>query len=322
MDEHDGITTQAVSRRGFMSSAAASIAASEAAAAEPRTAPLPAAPEVDRAFVRIREGLVHYRSVGKVGGRTKAPRLPLYMAHAGPGSSASSVPLLRHFGRRRVVIAPDTLGAGDSAAPDMAQPDVAYYADSVVRILDALGIETVDFFGAHTGAHIGTELALRAPSRVRRLVLNGVALFPEEMKAQLLQNYAPPMQPDEYGRQLAFAWQFIRDMSLFFPHYARDPQHRLANPVNTPEGLNAGVVEVLKVLKTYHLGYHAVFRHDIASRLPLLKVPVLCMASDSDPLSQYLDAAAALVPGAKKALIPRGAGREEVAAVAEAFLEA
>ena len=68
--------------------------------------------------------------------------------------------------------------------------------------------------------------------------------------------------------------------------------------------------------------HHAVFRHDIRPLLPRLKLPVLCMASESDPVSQYLDESAALVPGAKKVLIPRAGGLEAKAAAIEAFLNA
>ncbi len=294
-----------------------------AAEAQAASAPTVSVTEVDRGFVRISDGQVHFRAIGWNGGKPrKTAHLPLYMAHAGPGSSAGSVPLMQALAQDRIVIAPDNLGAGDSAPPAVASPDVAYYAESVVRILDALGIRQVDFYGAHTGTHIGCELALRAPTRVRKLVFNGVALFSDELKVDLLKNYAPPQQADDAGRQLAWAWQFIRDMSLFFPHYAHDAAHRLNNPVNSAEALNRGVVDVLKVLPTYHLGYHAVFRHDVRSRLPQLHAPVLCMCTERDPLSQYLDEAARLVPGAKKMLIPRNAGPDEMPAAIRAFLNA
>jgi len=46
---------------------------------------------VDRAFVRLAEGLVHYRHAGDGG-------VPLYMAHSGPGSSHGLAPLVAAFG--------------------------------------------------------------------------------------------------------------------------------------------------------------------------------------------------------------------------------
>ncbi len=312
-----------VSRRTFVSTAAIAAAADlpQAHAAVP--APMPTPPtDVDRGFVRLREGLVHYRSVGQLGKKRSTKALPLYLAHAGPGSSSGYPPMLLRLAGQRSCIAPDSLGAGDSAKPEVAQPDVAYYADSVLLILDALGIEQIDYCGAHTGAHIGTELALRAPGRVRRLILDGVTLFSDDLKKELLVKYAPPKVADDAGGHFPWAWQFIRDMGLFFPHYARDDAHRMHNAVPPPESTHRGAVEVLKNLTTYHMGYHAVFRHDIRPLLPRLKLPVLCMASESDPVSQYLDESAALVPGAKKVLIPRAGGLEAKAAAIEAFLNA
>jgi len=53
---------------------------------------------VDRAFVRIKEGLVHYRHSGT----TNAGRpLLLYLMHAGPGSSESLAGLIGLLGGRR-----------------------------------------------------------------------------------------------------------------------------------------------------------------------------------------------------------------------------
>src|SRR5438477_5228653 len=76
----------------------------EARAAETRQA---GPPMVDRAFARIREGLVHYRHV-EPAGKTKA--LPLYMHHANPGSSSGMEPLMLALAGSRRTIAPDTLG--------------------------------------------------------------------------------------------------------------------------------------------------------------------------------------------------------------------
>lgn len=288
---------------------------------KPATASPPPAPgpPVDRAFLRIREGLVHYR-LCEPGGPTQG--LPLYLHHANPGSSRGLEPLLGQLALRgRRTIAPDTLGYGDSCAPDLPQPEIADFADSVVRILDALKIDAVDYYGAHTGAHVGTELALRHPDRVRRLVFDGVTVRTPEIRAWLLANYAPAQQPDDHGSQMAWAFQFVRDMSLFFPHFARDREHRTANGVPSAERLHDSTVDVLKALPTYHLVYNAVYRHDLGARLPLLKHPVLCIAKETDPNIVELDNAAARIPGVQKARIGRTEGIEQTARLLAEFLE-
>ena len=275
-------------------------------------------PLVDRAFVRIREGLAHYRHCGPAGAATG---LPLYLHHANPGSSRGLEELMAQLAARsRRTIAPDTLGYGDSCAPDLAQPEIPDFADSVVRILDALKIEKVDFYGAHTGAHVGTELALRHPGRVRRLIFDGVTVRTPEVRAWLLANYAPARKPDDYGRHLLWAFHFVRDMSLFFPHFARDREHSTGNGVPSAERLHNSTVEVLKALTTYHLVYNAVYRHDIGERLPLLRHPVMCIAKETDPNIVELDNAASKIPNVKKARIRRDEGTARTVQLLEEFL--
>ncbi len=262
-------------------------------------------PDVDRAFIRIQEGLVHYRHAGE----RKADALPLYMVHAGPGSSAGIAPLIAELGRDRFVVAPDTLGNGDSVGPSVKDPDLTYYADSVLRVMDALKIDKVDYFGTHTGAHIGVELLLTRPDRFRKVIFDGIGIFPDDLKKNMLANYAPEVVPDEFGRHLVWAWNFVRDQSLHFPYFLREPAYKLNNPVPPADLLHRSVTEVLKALTTYHNGYRAVFRHDTKGRLALVKnTPLLFMASEPDPLHAYLDNAAKLVPGAKKVLITRAQG--------------
>jgi pimeloyl-ACP methyl ester carboxylesterase len=279
-----------------------------------------AAPEVDRAFVRIQEGLVHYRHAGA---GQKSAALPLYMVHAGPGSSAGMAPLIAELGRARWVVAPDTLGNGDSVGPGVQNPDVAYYADSVVRIMDTLKIDKADYFGTHTGAHIGVELLLSRPDRIRKAIFDGIGIFPDDLKQEMLANYAPEIKPDEFGRQFTWAWHFVRDQSLHFPYFKREPAYRLNNPMPPADALHRSVTEVLKAVTTYHNGYRAVFRHDTKGRLPMVKsTPLMFTASEADPLNAYLDAAAAMVPGARKALITREQGMTGRVNVITEFLAA
>ena len=116
--------------------------------------------EIERAFARIREGQVHLRrAVPNVGEQHK----PLVLLHSSPVASGSLVPLMQALGTRRPLIAPDTLGNGDSAPPDKDDPDIAYFADAMIRLLDALGLERIDLYGDRTGALIASEIAIAKP---------------------------------------------------------------------------------------------------------------------------------------------------------------
>ncbi len=256
--------------------------------------------QIERGFVTIREGQAHYRccrsAVASAQSIDHAP--PLWMVHASPASSISLSGLSRELAAGREVIAPDTLGNGDSAAPDVAEPDAAYYADSSWRVMDALGLDYVDLYGSHTGAHIVTEMAISQPGRVRRMILDGIGMFEPNEKSEYLAHYAPAKTPDSSGAQFHWAMQFVRDQAWFFPYFRADAQHNRGLGLPSAEVLHQTTVEVLKALKTYHLGYRAAFSHDDRARLPLVTVPTLVMADASDPLAKGVPLAASLVPDA------------------------
>jgi len=255
--------------------------------------------QVDRGFVRIREGQIHYRRAGpETGGATV-----LWMIHASPASSVTLLPLMGALAAGRVVIAPDTPGNGDSCPPALAEPDMNYYADSALRTMDALGVDHVDLFGSHTGAHIAVEMAISRPDRVSHLVLDGIGMFDAATKEMLLEHYAPAMTPDIIGSQFNWAWHFVRDQATHFPYFLRDPGHRRDVAMPSAKSLHTVTLEVLKSLGTYHLGYRAAFRHPDRERLPLVSVPTLVMADRTDPLSAGVAPAASLVPGARAVIL-------------------
>jgi pimeloyl-ACP methyl ester carboxylesterase len=249
--------------------------------------------QILRGFVSIAEGQVHFRRIERQHGR------PLWMVHASPSSSLGLVGLMREFARTRPVIAPDTLGNGDSApaAPD--SPDIAYYADSSLRVMDALGIEQADLYGSHTGAHIVAEMAIAQPQRFGRVILDGIGMFSPERKREYLANYAPAITPDAFGSQIHWAWHFVRDQAWFFPYFRRDAAHLRGIDMPPAEVLHETTVEVLKAVRTYHKAYRAAFAHPDRERLPLITLPTLVMADASDPLKSGVAEAAACIPGAQ-----------------------
>jgi pimeloyl-ACP methyl ester carboxylesterase len=272
---------------------------------------------IDRGFIRVEEGLVHYRSCGEA----TAEDLPLYMIHASPASSLLLENLMLELGDSRKIYAPDTLGNGDSAPQGTDEPDMAYLADSVRRVFDTLGIDKADVYGSHTGAHIACELAIAAPDRVNRIIFDGIAMFSENDRKDFLENYAPEVKPDDMGLHLTWAWNFVRDQVLYFPYFRRTPEYQRNVAMASPEKLHKIVLDVLKGLTTYHRNYHAAFRHADVERLPLIPHKTLCMAVESDPLYQGVNRAADLMQNADRAIAADGMGPAGISHAAEIMLD-
>lgn len=101
---------------------------------------------------------------------------PLLLLHgSGPGVSAwanwrGSIPVLA---KERRVIAPDMVGFGYTDRPAGLRYDMATWVQQALDLMDALDLPQVDLVGNSFGGALALALAIRAPQRVRRLVLMG-----------------------------------------------------------------------------------------------------------------------------------------------------
>jgi pimeloyl-ACP methyl ester carboxylesterase len=101
---------------------------------------------------------------------------PLLCLHGLGGTKASFMSTVAALAPRRRVIAADLLGFGDSDKPIRGRYDAPWFADSVTQLLDELGLERADVIGNSMGGRIAIELGLRAPERVRKIVLLSPAM--------------------------------------------------------------------------------------------------------------------------------------------------
>ncbi|WP_374260083.1 alpha/beta fold hydrolase [Zoogloea sp.] len=101
---------------------------------------------------------------------------PVLLIHgSGPGVSAWAnwrlvIPALA---KDRRVIAPDMVGFGYTDRPAGIQYGMDTWVQQALDLLDTLGLEQVDLVGNSFGGALALALAIRAPQRVRRLVLMG-----------------------------------------------------------------------------------------------------------------------------------------------------
>ena len=269
---------------------------------------------LDRAFQRCDHGLVHYRERPA---DAEASQPPLLLLHASPSCSRSLAPIMAADTSGRRLLAPDTPGNGDSCPLAEAAPDIGDYARAMDAFCEALGLGAVDVFGSHTGAHIAIELAALVPSRVRRIAIDGLLVLDNSERRDFLAHYAPPKIPDELGSQFHWAWQYIRDQMIFFPHFRKDREHLRGAGVFDPALLHELTLDVLRSLETYHLSYEAVFRHDVSARVAAPQCPIRWLDSGEDyqrPGIELLSARAQ-----QPSIVPVTHAPATVAAALEAF---
>lgn len=110
--------------------------------------------------------------------------VPVLLLHgSGPGVTAwanwrGTMPALA---RRTRVLAPDLLGFGYTERPTNARYTMDAWVQQVLDLLDALAVPVVDLVGNSFGGGLALALAIRAPERVRRLVLMGSVGVPFEL---------------------------------------------------------------------------------------------------------------------------------------------
>ena len=126
-------------------------------------------PEIGQSIVA--NGIVtNYHDVGS--------GFPVLLIHgSGPGVSAwanwrLTIPALA---AQRRVIAPDMVGFGFSGRPAGIRYGLDTWVAQAIGLLDALKIERADLIGNSFGGALALALAIRHPTRVRRLVLMGAA---------------------------------------------------------------------------------------------------------------------------------------------------
>lgn len=116
----------------------------------------------------------------------------LWLHGSGPGVTALTnwQALLEDLAGDYFNIAPDVLGYGDSTHPDPPPeglgPFTAYRVETLIALLDELGLDEVDLVGNSMGGIIGLCLTLAHPERVRRIVLMGAGGAPVPPTPELL----------------------------------------------------------------------------------------------------------------------------------------
>ncbi len=120
-------------------------------------------------------GRLRFRSVttsrGRISIMEAGTGTPVLAVHGLGGTKGSFLPTIAALADRFHVIAGDLPGFGDSDKPIGAAYDARFFADAMVALLDALGLQRAHLIGNSLGGRVVLELALRQPGRAGHLVL-------------------------------------------------------------------------------------------------------------------------------------------------------
>lgn len=246
--------------------------------------------KITRHFVDVGQRRVHYRRCGH------GP--VVLMAHQSPRSSKEYESLMRVWGAHFTCIAPDSPGFGQSEPLRDPSATIDDFADAVIDLLDALGLDRVGAYGFHSGGIILVTALKRHPERFTSLAVGGYAVWTPDEMALFGEKYLPPFLPSAYGEHLVWLWHRVLEQSWFFPWFAVEPRFALSVAHDDPVRVDAVVRELLDAGNAYRTGYGAVLRapRDIPPADATMP-PVLITAYDGDPLQQHLDRLGAMPAG-------------------------
>ena len=91
------------------------------------------------------------------------------------------------------------------------------YADSIIEVMDNIGVDAFHFLGQHGGATVGINLGIRYPERVGKLILSGAGrdenLTEEQIQELIDRPMTRDLPVDLNGEFLNKTWDVYRNMS-------------------------------------------------------------------------------------------------------------
>lgn len=228
-------------------------------------------------------GQVHYVEMGS------GP--VVLLLHQTASSSAMYGRVMPLISERYRTVAIDTPGFGQSDPPS--QPvELAQYTQSIVAVLDALGIERAHAVGFHTGASLALDLASHYPDRTASIVLAGLlACEHDDERERWRSEIVKPWQPDGRG-------EFVADQVAFLSLYL---------PEEDGEVFLLELLARLQAGPNYWWTYNAVIDYPAYEHLRRITTPTLVLNPSEDPLYEETRRAHAVLRGGSYAVVPGGA---------------
>jgi pimeloyl-ACP methyl ester carboxylesterase len=225
---------------------------------------------------------------------------PLLLVHGLSGRWQNWLENIPHFTRTHRVVAVDLPGFGASPMPR--EPiSISAYAHFLEGLCDALSIDAAAVVGNSMGGHIASELAIRSPQRVERLMLVSAAgISAEQLQRNAVMTggrvVAALMTQSAARHERMARRPGLRRIALSFVVRHAD---RLSAPLAHELMEGAGKPGFLPALE-------AVITHRISERLPQIACPTFVVWGEDDYVIPVRDARrfAELIPNVRVEILP------------------
>ncbi len=220
-------------------------------------------------YVDTPRGQLHFRAAGA------GP--PIVLLHWTPGSSAQYAAVVEALAARgRRAIALDLPGLGQSHRRE-GHWSIEDFAASVLAAIEGLGLKRTVLLGGHVSSEIALQCALQSPGLIELLVLDGTPAWDEALRRSILAKATPSaMVVQEDGGHLTAIWQHVMwEVKMWRPKAAYD----------AALGEYAMGLLRAKMLADFDMRpARALLEYDIFAALDRVRVPVLALTADQDPL--------------------------------------
>ena len=214
---------------------------------------------------------------------------PILLLHPSPLSSAFLVPTMQQLEDRFYRIACDTPGFGQSDPLPAAwhETDLSPYVRALASLIDALALERPLIYGSATGAQIALAFARAHPQLCSGLLLENIALFSDEERTGIVDDYFPDISPRADGSHLQLLWRIATRSTRYFPWYDDSPGADRRGQDAPPELTQAMVRDYLLAGPDYERAYRAAFASEGPEAFAGLTVPTRIVQWSDSILGDY-----------------------------------
>ena len=230
-----------------------------------------------KGYVDCSGGQIHYRHLEGSG-------TPTVFLHQTASSSQMWIKVMHRLEGSGPLYALDTPGFGGSFdAPEDASPSMTDYARWMVEAIGALGIDSCNVVGHHTGACIAVELATLQPRLAQKMALIGPVPLTAEERLEFSKHFGTPFTPNVSGSYLLENWEYLRNLGAH------------ADPML----IHREMADQLRAWWGRVQSYNAVWDQDFMGQYERLECPLLIGAAPEDVLYPFMERAKQIQPKAK-----------------------